>query len=83
MILAGYAKRFIGSQASTYSTGIMLLRGQLHKEYPMIDPKIEFITDFEYSECDNKSSNFHVIHKDRWEEFAEVDIYAGITEIGL
>lgn len=71
MIMAAYANRFIGSKASTYSTGIMLMRGQLHKLYPSINTKIEFIDDFDHTTCNDDVSNFHVIHHDRVETFTE------------
>jgi hypothetical protein len=67
MLMAAYAKKFTGSPASTFSTGIMIIRGQLSKTYPKINPNIDFLKQIDNLTCNRDSWNFHIVSPERWE----------------
>ena len=70
MLLATAAHRFYGSPSSTYSTGIMQLRGNFHRFCDKIDDNTYFMDKKNYNKC-GKGWNFHVAIPTRWKEMYE------------
>ena len=67
MLLATSAHKFYGSPSSTYSTGIMKLRGNFHRFCDKIDDKVYFMDKKKYNKCSN-SWAFDIVIPDNWKE---------------
>ena len=70
MLLATAAYRFYGSPSSTYSTGIMQLRGNLNRFCDKIDDNTYFMDKKNYNKCGN-SWSFDIIIPSKWKEMYE------------
>jgi hypothetical protein len=70
MLLATCAHRFYGSPSSTYSTGIMQLRGNFHRFCDKIDDQVYFMDKKNYNKCRNGWA-FDVVIPKRWKEMYE------------
>jgi len=68
MLLAVSAYRFYGSPSSTFSIGIMQLRGNFHRFCNKIDDNTYFMDKKKYNECTNNTWNFDIVNKGRWKE---------------
>ena len=66
MLLAVSAYRFYGSPSSTYSTGIMQMRGNMSRFCDKIDDKTYFMDKKNYDKCEPNGWNFHTMTSDRW-----------------
>ena len=68
MLMCVPAYRFYGSPSSTYSTGIMMLRGNFSRFCKDIDDNPYFMDKKNYDICASKGWGFNIIKPERWRE---------------